>query len=43
LLLVLASAVIEGLITIYYSLRFKPAPNLEGHVPVFISRRNKVA
>jgi hypothetical protein len=47
LLLALATAVIlrspAGLMTIFYCLRFKTPPNVEGQVPVCISPRNRVA
>jgi hypothetical protein len=32
-----------GLTSIVYCLYFWDSPNLEGHIPVFISSRNKVA
>jgi hypothetical protein len=29
--------------TIFYCINFGDSPNLEGHVPVFISPRNRIA
>jgi hypothetical protein len=34
---------LTGLMSIFYCLYFWDSPNLEGHVPVFISSRNRVA